>query len=45
MAQGIIFAVSQSFGLQGLLILGCEPISQIMLPGEILASVDEVAIY
>ncbi len=31
--QGIIFAVSQSNGLQGLLILGCRPISQTLLPG------------
>ncbi|OAQ77524.1 hypothetical protein VFPBJ_07996 [Purpureocillium lilacinum] len=30
--QGIIFAVSQSNGLQGLLILGCRPISQTLLP-------------
>ncbi|KAM3500044.1 hypothetical protein MY11210_009553 [Beauveria gryllotalpidicola] len=30
--QGIITAVEQSKGLQGLLILGCLPISQIMLP-------------
>ncbi|KAF1730821.1 hypothetical protein CRV24_008891 [Beauveria bassiana] len=30
--QGIITAVEQSKGLQGLLILGCLPISQVMLP-------------
>lgn len=30
--QGIITAVEQSKGLSGLLILGCEPISQVMLP-------------
>lgn len=34
MVQGIIFAAIQSFGLQGLLILGCEPLSQVMLPGK-----------
>ncbi|KAK2591018.1 hypothetical protein QQS21_011296 [Conoideocrella luteorostrata] len=30
--QGMIFAVVQSFGLQSSLILGCTPLSQIMLP-------------
>ncbi|KAJ3483830.1 hypothetical protein NLG97_g7210 [Lecanicillium saksenae] len=30
--QGTITAIEQSKGLQGLLILGCQPISQIMLP-------------
>ncbi|KAJ6438586.1 Mediator of RNA polymerase II transcription subunit 19 [Purpureocillium lavendulum] len=30
--QGIIFAVSQSHGLQGLLTLGCRSVSQTMLP-------------
>lgn len=32
-AQGIMFAVAQSKGLGALLILGCTPISQMMLPG------------
>lgn len=32
--QGIIFASIQSFGLQGLFIRGCEPLSQVMLPGK-----------
>ncbi|PNY24857.1 Uncharacterized protein TCAP_05209 [Tolypocladium capitatum] len=32
MIQGIIFAVAQSMGLDSLLILGCAPISQLMLP-------------
>ncbi|KAK9439428.1 hypothetical protein VB005_07583 [Metarhizium brunneum] len=30
--QGIIFASIQSFGLRGLFIRGCEPLSQVMLP-------------
>lgn len=33
-AQGIIFAIQQAKGLEGLLILGCEPISQAILPGK-----------
>lgn len=33
MVQGTIFAIEQSKGLDSLLILGCEPISQVMLPG------------
>lgn len=33
-AQGTITAIEQSKGLTGLLILGCEPISQVMLPSE-----------
>lgn len=35
--QGIITAVEQSKGLQGLLILGCLPISQVMLPSKCLS--------
>ncbi len=35
--QGIITAVEQSKGMQGLLILGCQPISQVMLPSECFA--------
>jgi hypothetical protein len=31
--QGIIFAVIQSRGLNGLLLLGCIPLSQAMMPG------------
>lgn len=32
-AQGIMFAVVQSKGMQALLMLGCTPISQLVLPG------------
>lgn len=32
--QGIVFAVAQSTGLKGMLVLGCTITSQLMLPGE-----------
>lgn len=35
MVQGIIFAVAQSQGLQTLLIEGCTPVSQMMMPGKL----------
>lgn len=35
--QGIVYVVSQTKGLEGLLILGCTSISQAMLPGEFLS--------
>lgn len=31
--QGIVFAVAQSTGLRGMLVLGCTITSQMMLPG------------
>lgn len=34
--QGVVFAVVQSKGLAGLLILGCQPLSQLMLPATFL---------
>lgn len=33
LTQGVIFAIAQARGLEGLLILGCQPISQVILPG------------
>lgn len=36
--QGIIYAVIQSRGLNGLLLVGCVPLSQAMMPGELLSN-------